>query len=79
MLTWYSIKIESKLPIETAQTPGLKVVEVEEEMTEDQRGPAPNQFFIPFDEGDDSVTESGITCPIDPQDADKELKMIIKN
>eukprot|EP00111_Clytia_hemisphaerica_P009342 TCONS_00027422-protein len=68
----------NQLPDEAAQLPGLKVVETQEDMTEDEKGPAPNQFFIPFNEGDDSVTGSGITCPVDPQDADKELKMIIQ-
>eukprot|EP00111_Clytia_hemisphaerica_P011688 TCONS_00034333-protein len=58
--------------------PGLQVEEVDDEMTEDQKGPAPNQFFIPFDENDDSVTTSGITCPVDPQNVEKEFKMIVK-
>ncbi|XP_066910877.1 uncharacterized protein [Clytia hemisphaerica] len=66
------------LPSERAQMPGLQVEEVDDEMTEDQKGPAPNQFFIPFDENDDSVTTSGITCPVDPQNVEKEFKMIVK-
>ena len=66
------------LPQESAQLPGLKVVEVEKDIDEEDKGPSPDQFFIPFNKEDESVTTSGLTCPIDPKDADKELNDILK-
>ena len=66
------------LPQECAQLPGLKVVEVEKDINEEDKGPSPDQFFIPFNKEDETVTASGLTCPIDPKDADKELNEILK-
>ena len=67
-----------QFPQERSQLPGLKIIEVEKNINEEDKGPSPGQFFIPFSSDDESVTTSGLTCPVDPKDADKELNSILK-
>ena len=73
-----TLKLNKILPQECAQLPGWKVVEVEKGINEEDKGPSPDQFFIPFNEEDETATASWLTCPIDPKDADKELNEILK-
>jgi len=67
-----------QLPIERDQYPYLKIVHTEKEIPEEEKGPAPNQFEIPYLPSDETVTTSGITCPLDPKDVDSELKNILQ-
>ena len=48
-------------------------------MTENDKGPAPEQAQLDNDEPDESTTTSGIACPADPKDAQKELNKIFQN
>ena len=66
-----------QLPSENVQFPQLKVIEINKEVQEEEKGPAPKQFDVPFCENDDTVTTSGITLPMEPKDADVELRSII--
>jgi hypothetical protein len=58
------------------ELPGLSVIDVPEIEPETDLGPAPEQAELPGI-NDESTTTSGIACPLDPRDTDKELKTIL--
>ena len=66
-----------RLPLDSIQCPGLKVIDTDE-ISEQEKGPAPEQFQVPFSEDDESFTVSGVTLPMEPKDADFEIQSIIK-
>ena len=66
-----------QLPKETKEFPHLKVIDMND-VEEEEKGPAPKQFEVPFSFSDESITASGITLPIEPKDADVELQSIIQ-
>ena len=67
----------NNLPTHRAQLPGIQVIEVPTITPEEDKGPAEEQFRVPVAEDDESVTRSGITCPLPPGDIDSEMKLMI--
>ena len=65
-----------ELPEVRSELPGLQVIPVPNVMLEEDQGPAPAQVEL-AGVNDESTTTSGIACPLDPRDSDKELKAIL--
>ena len=57
----------SELPTEREEYHGLLTVYTEKDITEKDKGPAPEQFEIPYSPTDESYTTSGITLPAEPK------------
>ena len=70
-------RLES-LPQEREEYTGLKTVYMEKEIPENEKGPAPKQFDIPYSANDESYTSSSIILPAEPKDISKEIKEIVK-
>ena len=69
-------RLES-LPTNRSELPGIKLIELPNINPEQDKGPAEGQFESDLHEADESITTSGIVCPLDPNDADKELKLVL--
>ena len=66
-----------KLPVIRNQLPGINVIEIPEMLPQQDLGPAPEQAELEHDDTDESNTASGVACPLEPQDCDKELNSIL--
>ena len=66
-----------QLPISRDQLPGLQVIDVANWRSEEDKGPAPAQAELDHDEEDESTTASGVACPLEPKNCDKELTSIL--
>ena len=60
-----------------AELPDLPVIELPEIIPETDKGPAKNQFVKEMPTNDENITRSGIICPLEPKDVDKELKIVL--
>ncbi|XP_066913356.1 uncharacterized protein [Clytia hemisphaerica] len=67
------------LPTERKMYSGLKTVFMENDIPENEKGPAPAQFEVPFSAEDESYTSSSIILPAEPKDVSEEIKTIVKN
>ena len=65
------------LPECRAELPDLPVIELPEIIPETDKGPAKNQFVDEMPTNDENITRSGIICPLEPKDVDKELKIVL--
>ncbi|XP_057310732.1 uncharacterized protein LOC130648690 [Hydractinia symbiolongicarpus] len=75
-----SIKYDriQNLPEMRSELPGLPVVEMPHIIPEEDKGPAENQFLENLPQDDESITRSGLVCPLESKDADKELRTILQ-
>ena len=69
----------NNLPTEREEYSGLKTVFMENDIPENEKGPAPAQFEVPFSADDESYTSSSIILPAEPKDVSEEIKTIVKN
>ena len=65
------------LPECHAELPDLPVIELPEIIPETDKGPAKNQFVDKMPTNDENITRSGIICPLELKDVDKELKTVL--
>ena len=65
------------LPLARSELPGLQIIEIEGMLSEQDKGPAQQQAEIDPDINDQSVTVSGIACPLTPLDTQTELKLLL--
>ena len=56
-----------RLPLECTECPHLKVIDMDNVIQEEEKGPAPQQFDVPFSFCDETMTSSGITLPMEPK------------
>ena len=54
------------------------IIDTEKEISEQEKGPAPSQFHLPYEENDESYISSSISCPLEPKDIDDEIKKVIQ-
>ena len=76
------VKIEEdrllNIPVSRDELPGLQVIEVPNMSPEEDKGPAEKQAEIDCNKDDESITVSGVACPVEPVDTHNELVMILK-
>ena len=65
------------LPDSREELPDLPCIELPEIIQEGDKGPARNQFVHSIPAEDESLTRSGIVCPLEPKDADTELRIML--
>ena len=69
-------RLES-LPTNRSELPDIKLIELQNINPLQDKGPAEGQFESDLHEADESITTSGIVCPLDLNDADTELKLVL--
>ena len=68
------------LPEKRNQYPSLQIIDMKaNDNDEEDKGPAPEQFNIPPQKDDETVTYSGIAVPAEPKDAEEELRNVLRN